>query len=340
MLLAPSIKIKLDGNEKNILSDHIGSLIAINATDNFGTSSDELSLYYDLEFTSFPKDGSEVELYLGLQNENIFRIGKYIWSGLFSCGQKSGRKFTILHFLSTDFKNSLTTNKHLYNYSNIRTEDVLKRIASKYGLNVAVDDALKDRIFGNLVQNNISDSLFLKVLSDKLNAKFTLLEGHIVVSRDNAETTIKTNKDYPNHEITITGRDFDWSFKPASDETKKITGVKYGWWDQSKNNLIPVFVGNETGDIHEIYGTNHYKEKEAKDHATSVLHSLQKKKETLEIAGIQALPFIRTEHFVKFKGLSKYLDNKKWKVGYVKHTVTNGKYTNDFNFNLHEEKNK
>lgn len=217
----PAFSIVIEG--KNVTEVLDKRLMSLKLTDNRGFEADQLDLELDDADGQIvlPRRGAVISLALGWKGQALFPKGSFTVDEIEHAGAPD--RLTI-RARSADFRETLNTRREK-SWHQTTVGDVVKDIAARHNLTMALGKDLSNKALDHLDQTNESDASFLMKLARQYGAIFSVKDGNLLFIRQGQG---KTASGKPLPVITITRKTGDsHRFSPA--DRGAYTGVIASW---------------------------------------------------------------------------------------------------------------
>lgn len=175
----PAFSITIAGNDVTELLD--ARLMSLTLTDNRGFEADQLDLELDDADgqIALPRRGAIINLSLGWKGQPLFPKGAFTVDEIEHTGAPD--KLTI-RARSADFRETLNIRREK-SWHQITVGAVVKEIAVRHNLNMALSKDLADKVLDHLDQTNESDGSFLMRLARQFGAIASVKNGNLLFIR-------------------------------------------------------------------------------------------------------------------------------------------------------------
>lgn len=217
----PAFRIVIEGKDATQTLDK--RLLGMTLTDNRGFEADQLDLELDDAdgLVIMPRRGAVISLALGWKGEPLYSKGKFTVDEIEHSG--SPDRLTI-RARSADFRETLNVRREK-SWHKTTVGDVVKDIAARHSLQVAMGNDVAAMALDHLDQTNESDASFLMKLARQYGAIASVKDGNLLFIRQGQGKTA-SGKALP--VITITRRDGD-SHRFSLADRGAYTGVIAHW---------------------------------------------------------------------------------------------------------------
>ncbi len=181
----PAYRLRVDGAD--ITPSIRPRLVLLDITDNRGFEADTLTLDLDDSdgLLALPPRGARVEVWIGWEGEALEDKGSYIVDEL----EHNGPPDTLtLRARSADLRTGLSTKREC-SYADVTCGDVVRTIAARNGLQVAIGADLDALAIEHTDQTNESDVNLLTRMARDLDAIATVKAGRLLFMRAGQATT-------------------------------------------------------------------------------------------------------------------------------------------------------
>ncbi|GAB0602826.1 hypothetical protein MC04F16_18360 [Escherichia coli] len=217
----PAFSIVVEG--KNVTEVLDKRLMSLTLTDNRGFEADQLDLELDDADGQIvlPRRGAVITLALGWKGQPLFPKGSFTVDEIEHTGAPD--RLTI-RARSADFRETLNTRREK-SWHQTTVGDVVKDIAARHNLTIALGKDLTSKPLDHLDQTNESDASFLMKLARQYGAIASVKDGHLLFIRQGQGRTA-SGKPLP--VITLTRSAGD-SHRFSLADRGAYTGVIASW---------------------------------------------------------------------------------------------------------------
>ncbi|EAA5315753.1 phage late control D family protein [Salmonella enterica subsp. enterica serovar Stanley] len=218
---SPAFSITIEGKDVTTVMD--ARLISLTLTDNWGFEADQLDLELDDAdgLIALPRRGAVIQLALGWKGQPLFPKGAFTVDEIEHSGAPD--RLTI-RARSADFRETLNTRREK-SWHQTTVGKVVKEIAARHNLKVALGKDLTDKALDHMDQTNESDASFLMKLARQYGAIASVKDGNLLFIRQGQGRTA-SGKPLP--VITITRKVGDGHRFTLADRGA-YTGVIASW---------------------------------------------------------------------------------------------------------------
>ncbi|MCX9069404.1 phage late control D family protein [Citrobacter portucalensis] len=218
---SPAFSIVIEGKDVTTVLDT--RLMSLTLTDNRGFEADQLDLELDDAdgLIALPRRGAVIQLALGWKGQPLFPKGAFTVDEIEHSGAPD--RLTI-RARSADFRETLNTRREK-SWHQTTVVEVVKEIAARHNLKVALGKDLTDKALDHLDQTNESDASFLMKLARQYGAIASVKDGNLLFIRQGQGRTA-SGKPLP--VITITRKAGDGHRFTLADRGA-YTGVIASW---------------------------------------------------------------------------------------------------------------
>ncbi|WP_435947710.1 phage late control D family protein [Dryocola sp. BD586] len=218
---SPAFSITIEGKDVTTIMDT--RLMSLTLTDNRGFEADQLDLELDDAdgLVVLPRRGAVIHLALGWKGQPLFPKGAFTVDEIEHSGAPD--RLTI-RARSADFRQTLNTRREK-SWHQTTVGEVVKEIAARHNLKLALGKDLTDRTLDHLDQTNESDASFLMKLARQYGAIASVKDGNLLFIRQGQGRTA-SGKPLP--VITITRKAGDGHRFSLADRGA-YTGVIASW---------------------------------------------------------------------------------------------------------------
>ncbi|PVM23489.1 late control protein D, partial [Salmonella enterica subsp. enterica serovar Rubislaw] len=218
---SPAFSITIEGKDVTTVMD--ARLMSLTLTDNRGFEADQLDLELDDADGQIvlPRRGAVIHLALGWKGQPLFPKGAFTVDEIEHSGAPD--RLTI-RARSADFRETLNTRREK-SWHQTTVGEVVKEIAARHNLKVALGQDLTDKALDHMDQTNESDASFLMKLARQYGAIASVKDGNLLFIRQGQGRTA-SGKPLP--VITITRKAGDGHRFTLADRGA-YTGVIASW---------------------------------------------------------------------------------------------------------------
>lgn len=176
---SPAFSIVIEGKDVTTVLDT--RLMSLTLTDNRGFEADQLDLELDDAdgLIALPRRGAVIQLALGWKGQPLFPKGAFTVDEIEHSGAPD--RLTI-RARSADFRETLNTRREK-SWHQTTVGDVVKDIAARHNLKVALGKDLTDKALDHMDQTNESDASFLMKLARQYGAIASVKDGNLLFIR-------------------------------------------------------------------------------------------------------------------------------------------------------------
>ncbi|ECA7956560.1 phage late control D family protein [Salmonella enterica subsp. enterica serovar Poona] len=218
---SPAFSITIEGKDVTTVMDT--RLMSLTLTDNRGFEADQLDPELDDAdgLIALPRRGAVIQLALGWKGQPLFPKGAFTVDEIEHSGAPD--RLTI-RARSADFRETLNTRREK-SWHQTTVGEVVKEIAARHNLKVALGKDLTDKALDHMDQTNESDANFLMKLARQYGAIASVKDGNLLFIRQGQGRTA-SGKPLP--VITITRKAGDGHRFTLADRGA-YTGVIASW---------------------------------------------------------------------------------------------------------------
>lgn len=343
----PAFSIVLEG--KNITETLDKRLMGLTLTDNRGFEADQLDLELDDADGQIvlPRRGAVITLDLGWKGQPLFPKGQFTVDEIEHSG--SPDRLTI-RARSADFRETLNTRREK-SWHQTTVGDVVKEIAARHKLEMALGKDLIDKPLDHLDQTNESDASFLMKLARQYGAIASVKNGKLLFIRQGQGRTASgkalpvitlTRKDGDNHRFNLadrgayTGVIASWLHtrepkKKAATKVKRRRKKAATKEPEAKQGDYLIGTDENVLVLSRTYANRGNAERAAK----AKWESLQRGVASFSIQLAEGRADLYTEMPVKVSGFKQPIDEAQWIITTLTHTVTaDGGFTTNIEFEV------
>lgn len=176
---SPAFSITIEGKDVTTALD--ARLMSLTLTDNRGFEADQLDLELDDADGQIvlPRRGAVIQLALGWKGQPLFPKGAFTVDEIEHSGAPD--RLTI-RARSADFRETLNTRREK-SWHQTTVGDVVKEIAARHDLKMALGKDLTDKALDHMDQTNESDASFLMKLARQYGAIASVKDGNLLFIR-------------------------------------------------------------------------------------------------------------------------------------------------------------
>ena len=218
---SPGFSIVIEGKDVTTVLDN--RLMGVTLTDNRGFEADQLDLELDDADGQIvlPRRGAVIQFALGWEGQPLFPKGSFTVDEIEHSGAPD--RLTI-RARSADFRATLNIRREK-SWHQTTVGEVVREIAARHNLKMAIGQDLADRPLDHLDQTNESDASFLMKLARQYGAIASVKDGNLLFIRQGQGRTA-SGKPLP--VVTITRKDGDGHRFTLADRGA-YTGVIASW---------------------------------------------------------------------------------------------------------------
>lgn len=329
---SPAFSITIEGKDVTTALD--ARLMSLTLTDNRGFEADQLDLELDDADGQIvlPRRGAVIQLALGWKGQPLFPKGAFTVDEIEHSGAPD--RLTI-RARSADFRETLNTRREK-SWHQTTVGDVVKEIAARHNLKMALGKDLTDKALDHMDQTNESDASFLMKLARQYGAIASVKDGNLLFIRQGQGKTA-SGKPLPvitierkvgdGHRFTLadrgayTGVIASWlhTREPKKKETikvkrrrKKTTAPKE---PEAKQGDYLVGTDENVLVLNRTYANRSNAERAAK-------MRLQRGVASFSLQLAEGRADLYTEMPVKVSGFKQPIDDAEWTITTLTHTVS------------------
>ncbi|WP_313772618.1 phage late control D family protein [Enterobacter huaxiensis] len=332
---SPAFSITIEGKDVTTVMD--ARLMSLTLTDNRGFEADQLDL--ELDDTDgmivLPRRGAVIHLALGWKGQLLFPKGGFTVDEIEHAGAPD--RLTI-RARSADFRETLNTRREK-SWHQTTVGEVVKEIAARHNLKLALGKDLTDKALDHLDQTNESDASFLMKLARQYGAIASVKDGNLLFIRQGQGRTASgkplpvitlTRKAGDGHRFTLadrgayTGVIASW-LHTREPKKKETTQVKR----RRKKTAAPKEPEAKQGDY--LVGTDenvlvlnrtYANRSNAERAAKTQWERLQRGVASFSLLLAEGRADLYTEMPVKVSGFKQPIDDAEWTITTLTHTVS------------------
>ena len=331
----PAFRIVIEGKDATQTLDK--RLLGMTLTDNRGFEADQLDLELDDAdgLVIMPRRGAVISLALGWKGEPLYSKGKFTVDEIEHSG--SPDRLTI-RARSADFRETLNVRREK-SWHKTTVGDVVKDIAARHSLKVAIGNDVAAMALDHLDQTNESDASFLMKLARQYGAIASVKDGNLLFIRQGQGRTASgkplpvvtiTRKDGDGHRFTLadrgayTGVIASWlhTREPKKKETanvkrrrKKVTDPKE---PEAKQGDYLVGTDENVLVLNRTYANRANAERAAK----MQWERLQRGVASFSLQLAEGRADLYTEMPVKVQGFKQPIDEAAWTITTLTHSIS------------------
>lgn len=332
---SPAFSIVIEGKDVTTVLDT--RLMSLTLTDNRGFEADQLDLELDDAdgLIALPRRGAVIQLALGWKGLPLFPKGAFTVDEIEHSGAPD--RLTI-RARSADFRETLNTRREK-SWHQTTVGEVVKEIAARHNLKMALGNDLTDKALDHLDQTNESDASFLMKLARQYGAIASVKDGNLLFIRQGQGRTASgkplpiitiTRKAGDGHRFTLadrgayTGVIASW-LHTREPRKKETTSVKR----RRKKTTTPKEPEAKQGDY--LVGTDEnvlvlnrtYANRSNAERAAKMQwERLQRGVASFSLQLAEGRPDLYTEMPVKVTGFKQPIDDAEWTITTLTHSVS------------------
>ncbi|EBQ5801630.1 phage late control D family protein [Salmonella enterica subsp. enterica serovar Rissen] len=332
---SPAFSITIEGKDVTTVMDT--RLMSLTLTDNRGFEADQLDLELDDAdgLIALPRRGAVIQLALGWKGQPLFPKGAFTVDEIEHSGAPD--RLTI-RARSADFRETLNTRREK-SWHQTTVGEVVKEIAARHNLKVALGKDLTDKALDHMDQTNVSDASFLMKLARQYGAIASVKDGNLLFIRQGQGRTASgkplpvitiTRKAGDGHRFTLadrgayTGVIASWlhTREPRKKETtsvkrrrKKATTPKE---PEAKQGDYLVGTDENVLVLNRTYANRNNAERAAK----MQWERLQRGVASFSLQLAEGRADLYTEMPVKVTGFKQPIDDAEWTITTLTHSVS------------------
>ncbi|RXO38701.1 phage late control D family protein [Salmonella enterica] len=332
---SPAFSITIEGKDVTTVMD--ARLMSLTLTDNRGFEADQLDLELDDADGQIvlPRRGAVIHLALGWKGQPLFPKGAFTVDEIEHSGAPD--RLTI-RARSADFRETLNTRREK-SWHQTTVGEVVKEIAARHNLKVALGQDLTDKALDHMDQTNESDASFLMKLARQYGAIASVKDGNLLFIRQGQGRTASgkplpvitiTRKAGDGHRFTLadrgayTGVIASWlhTREPRKKETtsvkrrrKKATTPKE---PEAKQGDYLVGTDENVLVLNRTYANRSNAERAAK----MQWERLQRGVASFSLQFAEGRADLYTEMLVKVTGFKQPIDDAEWTITTLTHSVS------------------
>lgn len=332
---SPAFSIVIEGKDVTTVLDT--RLMSLTLTDNRGFEADQLDLELDDAdgLIALPRRGAVIQLALGWKGQPLFPKGAFTVDEIEHSGAPD--RLTI-RARSADFRETLNTRREK-SWHQTTVGEVVKEIAARHNLKVALGKDLTDKALDHLDQTNESDASFLMKLAIQYGAIASVKDGNLLFIRQGQGRTASgkplpvitiTRKAGDGHRFTLadrgayTGVIASW-LHTREPRKKETTSVKR----RRKKATAPKEPEEQQGDY--LVGTDesvlvlnrtYANRSNAERAAKTQWERLQRGVASFSLQLAEGRADLYTEMPVKVTGFKQPIDDAEWTITTLTHSVS------------------
>ncbi|ECJ6121491.1 phage late control D family protein [Salmonella enterica subsp. enterica] len=332
---SPAFSITIEGKDVTTVMDT--RLMSLTLTDNRGFKADQLDLELDDAdgLIALPRRGAVIQLALGWKGQPLFPKGAFTVDEIEHSGAPD--RLTI-RARSADFRETLNTRREK-SWHQTTVGEVVKEIAARHNLKVALGKDLTDKALDHMDQTNESDASFLMKLARQYGAIASVKDGNLLFIRQGQGRTASgkplpvitiTRKAGDGHRFTLadrgayTGVIASWlhTREPRKKETtsvkrrrKKATTPKE---PEAKQGDYLVGTDENVLVLNRTYANRNNAERAAK----MQWERLQRGVASFSLQLAEGRADLYTEMPVKVTGFKQPIDDAEWTITTLTHSVS------------------
>jgi len=339
---APAFQLVMEG--KDITARLQPRLMSLTLTDNRGFEADQLDIELDDSdgALAMPRRGVVISVSLGWQGEILFSKGRFTVDEI----EHSGAPDRLtLRARSADFRETLNVKREA-SYHNTTLGSIVKAVAQRHKLNVALSDELANVAIDHIDQTNESDGSFMTRLAKQEGAIASVKGGNLLFIRQGQGKTA-SGKTIPSLKIirgdgdshrfgladrgAYTGVTANWLH---TREPKKKEQVKVKRRRRKKKNTDPktpeakqgeYLIGTDENVL--VLGHTYANRVNAERAVKAAWGKLQRGVATFSLQLARGRADLYPEMPVKVTGFKTEIDQAEWLLTTVTHTLNDSGFT-------------
>lgn len=332
---SPAFSITIEGKDVTTALD--ARLMSLTLTDNRGFEADQLDLELDDAdgMIILPRRGAVINLALGWKGQPLFPKGAFTVDEIEHSGAPD--RMTI-RARSADFRETLNTRRE-QSWHQTTVGDVVKEIAARHKLKMALGKDLMDKALDHMDQTNESDASFLMRLARQYGAVASVKGGNLLFIRQGQGRTASgkllpvitiTRKDGDGHRFTLadrgayTGVIASWlhTREPKKKEAAQVKRRRK--IPQTKNETEAkqgdYLVGTDENVL--VLNRTYANRSNAERAAKMQWERLQRGVASFSLQLAEGRADLYTEMPVKVNGFKQPIDEAEWTIKTLTHTVS------------------
>ncbi len=313
----PSYRLVVNG--QNITPTVNGRLINLTLTDERGDKADQLDISLDDHegLLAIPPEKASIECWIGWKDALVYK-GRFTLDEVSHSGPPD---MLTLRARSADFKGSIKR-KREQSYHGVTLGDILSTVATRNGLQQAIDAELAAIPIEDVHQTGESDLNLITRLGEQYGAVATVKDGRLLFKPAGTGTTAGgsaipaitiSRSEGDQHQYQRTARDSDY------------TGVQAHWQDTSSGQQQTVTVG--TDENAKVLRHNHANAAEAESAAKAEWHKMKRAGGKLTLNLAEGIAELYPETPVTVVGFKADIDGTDWVTERVVHSLSDSGYT-------------
>jgi phage protein D len=332
---SPAFSITIEGKDVTTVMD--ARLMSLTLTDNRGFEADQLDLELDDAdgLIVLPRRGAMIHLALGWKGQPLFPKGAFTVDEIEHSGAPD--RLTI-RARSADFRETLNTRREK-SWHQTTVGEVVKEIASRHNLKLALGTDLTEKALDHLDQTNESDASFLMKLARQYGAIASVKDGNLLFIRQGQGRTASgkplpvitiTRQTGDGHRFTLadrgayTGVIASWlhTREPKKKETTKVKRrrKKTAATKESEAKQGDYLVGTDENVL--VLNRTYANRSNAERAAKMQWERLQRGVASFSLQLAEGRADLYTEMPVKVSGFKKPIDDAEWTITTLTHTVS------------------
>ena len=331
---SPAFSITIEGKDVTTVMD--ARLISLTLTDNRGFEADQLDLELDDAdgMIVLPRRGAVIHLALGWKGQPLFPKGAFTVDEIEHSGAPD--RLTV-RARSADFRETLNTRREK-SWHQTTVGAVVKEIAARHNLKVALGTDLTEKALDHLDQTNESDASFLMKLARQYGAIASVKDGNLLFIRQGQGRTASgkrlpvitiTRKAGDGHRFTLadrgayTGVIASWlhTREPKKKETTKVKRrrTKTAAPKAPEEKQGDYLVGTDENVL--VLSRTYANRGNAERAAKMQWERLQRGVASFSMQLAEGRADLYTEMPVKVRGFKQPIDDVEWTITTLTHTV-------------------
>jgi phage protein D len=313
----PSYRLIVNG--QNITPTVNGRLINLTLTDERGDKADQLDITLDDHegLLAMPPQKATIECWIGWKDALVYK-GRFTLDEVSHSGPPD---VLTLRARSADFKGSIKR-KREQSYHGVKLGDILSAVATRNGLQQAIDAELAATPIDHLDQTGESDLNLITRLGEQYGAVATVKDGRLLFKPAGTGTTAGGSA-IP--AITIHRSKGDQHQYQRTERDSDYTGVQAHWQDTGTGQQQTVTVG--TDENAKVLRHTHPNAAEAESAAKAEWHSMKRAGGKLTLNLAEGIAELYPETPVNVVGFKPDIDGTDWVTERVVHSLSESGYT-------------
>ena len=317
---------KVTADDKDITDILSPRLVSLNITDETGLVSDKAEILLDNRdnILEIPPRGTNLEISLGYENQDLVLMGSYIVDNIDLSSPPSRMRIiakasnTKIKDLTNKIRSPKSRSWHEYSLVGI-----VSKIAKEHEFISLIDEYFEQIYIAHIDQTNESDLSFLTNFARDYDAFIKFVAGKLIFAKKNKGTTI-TGKELPKLELSE-NQISSWRLNILDRGKFGKVIAKYHDFTTAEERKVTTGTGEPDYEMRYTF-TDQNRALEA---AKAKLAEFERGITKLEIS-LPGNPILSTESKITIPDI-KYLKNKEWIIESITHDISDQGYQSTIN---------